>query len=222
MFSVHDFVGDACKRISSRIRGVVSAVTFDNFHKNSTEIIQNAIHRKADDGKLLPFHIQANNLLITQVDIQSIDPVEEETRKSLQKSVNMAFDIQTRSQEAAAQHQAMRLQQEADGMIQRLEIQSEIQNEKVNKNFWELKSENEGVKSTGLAIANARAQAEADLINAKSEVEQAQFMVDSRKIKEQTDLELIKQQYEDEIKLAEDKLDLEIESKRKLVEVEVE
>jgi hypothetical protein len=29
--------------------------------------------------------------------IQSIDPVEEETRKSLQKSVNMAFEIQTRS-----------------------------------------------------------------------------------------------------------------------------
>jgi hypothetical protein len=27
------------KRISSRIRGVVSAVSFDNFHKNSTEII---------------------------------------------------------------------------------------------------------------------------------------------------------------------------------------
>ncbi len=99
-------------------------------------------------------------------------------------------------------------------MIQRLEIQSEIQNEKVNKNFWELKAENEGVKSTGLAIANARAQAEADLIHAKSEVEQAQFMVDSQKIREQTDLELIRQQYEDEIKLAEDKLELEIESKR--------
>lgn len=39
LFSVRDFKGDACKRISSRIRGVVSAVTFENFHKNSTEII---------------------------------------------------------------------------------------------------------------------------------------------------------------------------------------
>lgn len=97
LFSVHDFVGDACKRISSRIRGAVSAVTFDNFHKNSTEVIQNAVHKQDEDGKCLPFHIQANNLLITQVDIQSIDPVEEETRKSLQKSVNMAFEIQTRS-----------------------------------------------------------------------------------------------------------------------------
>lgn len=109
------------------------------------------------------------------MDIQSIDPVEEETKRSLQKSVNMAFEIQTRSQEAAAQHQAMRLQQESDGMLQRLEIQSEIQNEKVNKNFWELKAENEGVKATGLALANARARAEADLIKAQTEVDHAQF-----------------------------------------------
>jgi major vault protein len=65
LFLVRDFVGDACKRISSRIRGVVSAVTFDNFHKNSTEIIQNAVHKKDEAGNLLPFHITANNLLIT-------------------------------------------------------------------------------------------------------------------------------------------------------------
>jgi major vault protein len=102
LFSVRDFVGDACKRISSRIRGAVSAVTFDNFHKNSTEVIQNAIHKKDELGNFKPYHIEANNLFITQVDIQSIDPVEEDTRKSLQKSVNMAFEIQTRSQEAAA------------------------------------------------------------------------------------------------------------------------
>lgn len=134
----------------------------------------------------------------------------------------MAFEIQTRSQEAAAQHQAMRLQQESDGMLQRLDIQSEIQNEKGNKTFWELKAENEGVRSTGLAIANAKAKAEADLITAQTEVNEAQFQVDSRKIIENADLELIRQAYEDEINLAQDKLELEIESKRKLVEVEVE
>lgn len=128
--------------------------------------------------------VAANNLHITQVDIQSIDPVEEETRLSLQKSVNMAFEIQTRSQEAAAQHQTMRLKQESDGMLQRLEINSQIQNEKVNKNFWELKAENEGVRSTGLAIANAKAKAEADLIKAQTEVDQAQFQVDSQRIRE--------------------------------------
>jgi len=65
LFSVKDFVGDACKRISSRIRGVVSAVTFENFHKNSTEIIQNAVHKRDEAGNLLPFVVAANNLHIT-------------------------------------------------------------------------------------------------------------------------------------------------------------
>ena len=65
----------------------------------------------------------------------------------------------------------MRLQQEANGMLQRLEIKSEIQNEKVNKTQLELKAENNSVQSTGLAIANARARAEAELIKAQTEVD---------------------------------------------------
>ena len=33
IFSVPDFVGDACKAIASRIRGTVAGVQFDDFHK---------------------------------------------------------------------------------------------------------------------------------------------------------------------------------------------
>ena len=69
LFLVRDFVGDACKRISSRIRGAVSAVSFDNFHKGSSEIIRNAVHKKDENGNYLPYHVSANNLYITQVDI---------------------------------------------------------------------------------------------------------------------------------------------------------
>lgn len=69
LFLVRDFVGDACKRISSRIRGVVSATTFDNFHKNSAELIRRAIHKQDAEGNSKPFEIKANNLYITQVDI---------------------------------------------------------------------------------------------------------------------------------------------------------
>ena len=35
-----DFVGDLCKAMASKIRGAVSTVTFDDFHKNSAKIIQ--------------------------------------------------------------------------------------------------------------------------------------------------------------------------------------
>ncbi|RHY69352.1 hypothetical protein DYB30_009901, partial [Aphanomyces astaci] len=35
IFSVRDFVGDACKTLASRIRGAVAVETFDHFHKHS-------------------------------------------------------------------------------------------------------------------------------------------------------------------------------------------
>ena len=35
LFSVPDFVGDACKAIASRVRGAVASVAFDDFHKVS-------------------------------------------------------------------------------------------------------------------------------------------------------------------------------------------
>ena len=43
VFAVADFVGDLCKAMASKIRGVVSSVTFDDFHKNSASIIQKAV-----------------------------------------------------------------------------------------------------------------------------------------------------------------------------------
>lgn len=33
LFSIPDFVGDACKAIASRVRGAVAGVPFDDFHK---------------------------------------------------------------------------------------------------------------------------------------------------------------------------------------------
>ena len=40
LFSVADFVGDLCEAMASRIRGTVSSITFDDFHKNSSKIVQ--------------------------------------------------------------------------------------------------------------------------------------------------------------------------------------
>ena len=38
IFSVPDFVGDACKAIASRVRGAVASVQFDDFHKVSLNL----------------------------------------------------------------------------------------------------------------------------------------------------------------------------------------
>jgi len=51
IFSVPDFVGDTCKAIASRVRGIVAAHSFDNFHKGSAQIIREAVFGTEPDGK---------------------------------------------------------------------------------------------------------------------------------------------------------------------------
>jgi len=85
IFQVPDFVGDACKTIASRVRGAVARVSFDEFHKNSAEIIRTAVFGVAGDGQVRNrFQFNANNLIITNIDIQSVEPVDQRTRDSLQ------------------------------------------------------------------------------------------------------------------------------------------
>lgn len=125
MFSVPDFVGDACKAIASRIRGAVASVQFDDFHKvrflqprfcrsrsgahlcfcvqNSNRIICSSVF--GFDEKMAvrsSLRFGQNQLVISSVDIQSVEPVDQRTRDALQKSVQLAIEITTNSQEAAA------------------------------------------------------------------------------------------------------------------------
>jgi major vault protein len=70
LFSVKDFVGDACKSIASRVRGAVSSITFEDFHHNSSLKIRESVFGRGSDGNIrneLVFN--ANNLVITSVDI---------------------------------------------------------------------------------------------------------------------------------------------------------
>jgi len=116
LFQVPDFVGDSCKAMASRVRGVVASVTFDQFHKSSANIIKSAIFGTTENNQFL---FQANNLVITNIDIQSVEPVDQRTRDSLQKSIQLAIEITTKSQEAAARHEAERLEQGARGRLER-------------------------------------------------------------------------------------------------------
>ena len=50
-----------------------------------------------------PFlRFEQNSLVISSVDIQSVEPVDQRTRDALQKSVQLAIEITTNSQEATA------------------------------------------------------------------------------------------------------------------------
>jgi major vault protein len=97
IFQVPDFIGDFCKAIASRVRGAIASQSFDDFHRGSAQIIRRAVFGVDDEGEIRDsLRFPSNNLVITNVDIQSVEPVDSKTRDALQKSVQLAIEITTK------------------------------------------------------------------------------------------------------------------------------
>jgi major vault protein len=94
LFSVPDFIGDFCKAVAAKIRGAVAGISFDDFHKNSAKVIRVSVfgldENKHVNKRLL---FPQNNLVLTSIDIQSVEPVDQRTRDALQKSVQLAIEV---------------------------------------------------------------------------------------------------------------------------------
>ncbi|XP_077591208.1 major vault protein isoform X2 [Stigmatopora nigra] len=221
LFSVPDFVGDACKAIASRVRGAVASVQFDDFHKNSNRIICSAVF--GFDEKLavrssLRFH--QNRLLISSVDIQSVEPVDQRTRDALQKSVQLAIEITTNSQEAAARHEAERLEQEARGKLERQKITDQAEAERARKELLELEALSAAVESTGAAKAEAESCAEAARIRGEAAVREAQLRVEAQRIEAEAELERLSKARLEEINYKTKMDDLDLDKQQRLANIE--
>lgn len=71
--------------------------------QNSNRIICSSVFGFDDKLTVRPsLRFHQNSLVISSVDIQSVEPVDQRTRDALQKSVQLAIEITTNSQEAAA------------------------------------------------------------------------------------------------------------------------
>uniref|UniRef100_A0A4W6FGC5 Major vault protein n=1 Tax=Lates calcarifer TaxID=8187 RepID=A0A4W6FGC5_LATCA len=221
LFSVPDFVGDACKAIASRVRGAVASVQFDDFHKNSNRIICSAVF--GFDEKLavrpsLRFH--QNNLVISSVDIQSVEPVDQRTRDALQKSVQLAIEITTNSQEAAARHEAERLEQEARGKLERQRITDQAEAERARKELLELEALSAAVESTGAAKAEAQSRAEAARIQGEAAVNEAKLKAEAQRIEAEAELQRLAKAREQELSYKKEMDRLEVEKQERLAQIE--
>jgi len=221
LFQVPDFVGDSCKAIASRVRGAVASVSFDAFHRNSAKIIRSAVFGMDDNEKIRnKFIFTANRLVVTNIDIQSVEPVDQRTRDSLQKSVQLAIEITTKSQEAAAKHESARLEQEAMGRLERQKISDEAEAEKSRRELLLLQAESAAVESTGQAKAEARARSEAAAIEGEASVKQAQLAADAMRIKSEAELGQTKLKQETEITHQKSLNELEIVKAKELAAIE--
>jgi major vault protein len=223
IFNVPDFVGDACKAIASRVRGIVAAHSFDNFHKSSAQIIREAVFGNDDKGNPKDtFVFPSNNLVITNIDIQSVEPVDSRTRDALQKSVQLAIEITTKSQEAAARHEAERREQQARGRLERQKIEDEAQAEKARKKLLALQAQSAAVESTGQATAEAKARAEANEIEGTAAVKQAEQHAQAETIRAEAALSQRKAKQEAEVAHQKSLDELEISKAKDLANIESE
>lgn len=199
MFSVRDFVGDACKTIASRIRGAISAITFEDFHYHSTIKIKEAVFGKdaatGEIKKSLTFR-KSNLLSITSVDIHNIEIADPKTRAYLSRSINLSIEIQTKSQEAKSQHQAERLEQESKGQLQIDKYKADAEAEFKKIDLLKLQAESNYVRIKGDAVSKAKAIAETQMIKEKQNVENAKLQADKIKIESENRLARLKAEHE--------------------------
>lgn len=221
IFNVPDFVGDACKAVASRIRGAVAAVNFDDFHKNSASIIRASVFGLDENKKIRKeFAFKQNNLILTSVDIQAVEPIDQRTRDSLQKSVQLAIEITTNSQEAAAKHEAERLEQEAKGKLERQKIIDEAEAEKARRALLELQALSAAVESTGQAKAEAQSRAEALKIEGEAAVEQARLKAEAQAIEANSELERLTAARNAELEYTKEQNNIEVKKQLETTEIE--
>jgi len=159
--------------------------------------------------------------VITNIDVQSIEPVDHHMRDSLSKSVQMAIEISTKSIERTAQHDAMRSEQKARGELERQKLQNEKEAEQARKTLLELQAVAAAVESSGQAKAEAKAQAEKLLIEGQSAIELAELKAEAARIEMETELECRTQSQEAEIKFVREQNELEIQKAKELSSIEV-
>ena len=214
-FKVPDFVGDCCSCIASRVRATIAATSFDNFHKNSASIVRNAVF---GSKPLLKF--PSNRLVVTSVDIQEIEVMDEKTRTALQQSVKMAIEITTQAQEAVARQEASVREQQAKGKLERQQIADKSSNEVVRKTLLECETASNAIATTGQAKAEAKARANAADIEGDTSVKIARKRATTATLMDATKDEVQKQKTDLELENTKAGNDIEVHYESSLATIE--
>lgn len=217
MFFSTDFVGDVCRIIESRIRGAAAESTFDAFHKGFPEII-----RKAVFGDEEEFVLENTNLTITSVDVQSVEPVNEVMRESLNNSVKQANKISLKTQEAKARRDAEVAKQEQNSQLELERIELEIQAEAANTELVANRIKNEIVTQQSAAHAEAKAKAASSIADAQADNENAKIDANKMEVEFLSGFEERRTKDELDAREKEDSNSLAIERAREEAQIEVD
>jgi major vault protein len=223
LFTVNDFIGNAAKVLAAKIRGAVSLVAFETFHKNSANIVKSSIFGTDSEGKLRSsLKFNSNNLVITNVDIQSQEPIDQKTRDNLSKSTNLSIESINSMQQADATHKQQINAEESRGKLQSQKYEDDTNAEIKNIDYLKKVVATEAVKSTGQYVAQAQANAKSNEIKGKSLVDQSKLKVEALEIEVLNNLTQEEENIREKVKRMEQEINLDIDKKQKLAQIEVD
>jgi len=221
IFNVRDFIGDCCTQVASKVRGAVASITFENFHKYSARTIRTAIFGLDDKGKVNDlYRFKSNNLCLTNVDIKLVEPEDPKTHESLKKSVTLAIEITTNMQEAEAHRAAQKQEQEALEVLKKQKIEDEVAAESDKMKLLNIMAECDSIKTSGQAIAEAKARADAMKISSEAAVTQAELRAQAQKIIQEADIDYFQRKQQLEIDHQDQCKSIELNEKKELADVE--
>ncbi|KAI0990483.1 hypothetical protein GJ496_001606 [Pomphorhynchus laevis] len=222
LFSIDKQPEEEKALVASRIRGAVSSVPFDHFHKHSADIIHLAVFGKNENGVVNnSFTFPQNFLTITSLDIISLEPVDQKTRDALQRTVQLAIEITTNAQEASAKHEAIRLQQEAEARQLRQRLIDSLAAGKEKKLLISQEAENAELETCCQSVAEAKSQALAGKIEKESALEQVKLEIEALKVQALNEIEQMRTIKQLEAEHVKRMNDLEIEKNQKQSEIEI-
>jgi len=167
------------------------------------------------------FFFPSNNLVISSIDIQSVEPVDARTRESLQRSVQLAIEITTKAQEAEARHSAAITDQEAKSELERLKITDAADVEHARKRLLELQTQSTTIEHSGRLSSEAKARAAAEKIDGQNAVAKAKLSARASDVQSsaqlnqrvaEQDLELSHQAQTDDLEIVKARDDASIET----------
>lgn len=223
LFAVGDFVGDVSKSISSRIRGMVSSINYEDFHHNSAEIIRAAVFGRDEKGNIKavkPF--PANNLVITSCDIKSQRPIEKDVEEKLKKNTFLAIQIKTKATEMEYTHQTLFLQQESKGELDIRKLEDDALAEQARIGLYTISTEKDAMFSVATALADAKAENEKLEILGKNKVDLALLDKEEKELQVATSNELLLKRNQIELHREKEEADREINEQKLSAEIEVE
>ena len=221
IFAVRDFTGDACKAMGSRVRGAVAGVTFDVFHKNSAKIIRASVFGMNGQGKVGDhFQFKANNLVITNIDIQSVNPLISKQEKVSSVPYKWLFKSRQTLRKQLQNTLHLEKKKKRKDFLEQQRLKNLAKAEESKKKLLELQAESAAVETSGQARAEAKSKAEARHIEGQAAVTQAKLESEALHIKFQQEMKIIKAKQEAELAHAKAMIEMEVAKKRQLAEIE--